>query len=419
MSVGHRSTTLQGVADHCSHWLDFYEAGAPYDRSVFGVGTSCHACLEECGKASVLAGRPLFLEEFEPVLHRTTDQLITTGRDFEGDLEPPLSPDVVYAGRDLALRFLAAYPISNEGEYEIGLAVNKDWMPCPYGSGAYLRARIDRKSKAMPGLLDDFDEGPTLEIWDFKTSWAERGALTLQRKIQAVLAWDRWGADFDALTVYTIAVRTATAYPIHIYPRTPEGAALLERWRADIDAAIHALDRMKVNGQRPASPGPQCMGCPYLAQCGPAREAASAVYSSDDPKTLARAYAVHMAWVDAFEPLLREATKEAPIDLGEEGVVGSVAKEQKVLGENAPAILAAAWNRKTHPDSIAAAQALVEGLIMRLDISRTNANKLLTHLYAGGAEERAMRQKVLGQITTTRTVRRFGLHGKGGDESEE
>lgn len=33
-SVGHRSTSLRYLEDHCPRALDHYEAGAPYDRDV-------------------------------------------------------------------------------------------------------------------------------------------------------------------------------------------------------------------------------------------------------------------------------------------------------------------------------------------------------------------------------------------------
>jgi len=417
--MGHRSTTLNLVAKHCARALDFYERGAPYDRSVFGPGVAAHACLEDCGKR---AGEIILDEDYEPILRATCTALIATGRDFEGDKEPPLSPDVVYAGRDLALSYIRRNPLPT-GEYEIGLAVNKEWMPCPYGAEAWLRARIDRKATEQPGLMDDWDSGAVLVIADYKSAWNESGGtIKLQQKIQAVLAWDAWGEGHDSLRVDVVNIRSGVTYQYPIYPRDQEGAALLERWRADITATIESLDAMKgPNGERPASPGPRCFGCPYLAQCEAAKSAASAVYGSDDPVELARSYAVHEAFLASMKPLLQEATAEAPIRL-DGAVLGTIPKESKTLTKDAPAVLAAAWNRKTHPDSVEAARALFEGFIMRSGFSRANAEKLLQHLYSGTDNERAKRAKLLTSITTTKTVRRFGVHRESeenGDESEE
>lgn len=423
MSVGWRSTTLNLVAKHCARALDHYERGEPYPRDIFGVGVTAHACLEDLGKAYTAEGFELAAEEggAERVMRETCEKLIRAGRDFEGEVEPPLPADVVWTGRDLALRFAntAMYAFSG-GEYEIGLAVDRHWKLCPYGPGAYFRARIDRMHSEEPGLMDDFDGGGrVLVVSDFKSAWnVDGGPIRLQQKGQAVLAWEMWGEQYESLRVDVVNIRTGTTYPYPILPRDPEGSALLARWRRDIDSTIANIPPPEPDGLRPASPGARCMGCPYLHRCEPAKEAARAIYGTDDPIVMARAYAVNAAFLASFKPLLQEATAEAPIDLGDGSVVGTEPKEQQVLGDNAPGILAAAWNRKRHSDSIEAAQAQITGLLTVLDLSRTNAAKLLAHLYDGGADDRAMRAKVLAQCTTAKTVRRFGVHREGKEDSD-
>ena len=158
-SVGWRSTTLGLAEKHCPRTLDFYEAGAPYDRSQFAVGTAAHAVLEDLGKASAARQRYFhFEEDYRDIVQETCRRLIEEGRDFEGEPEPPLPSDAVWAGRDLALSYVDERPMPPDAKYEVGLAVNRQWQLCPYDAGAWLRCRIDSVSTRLPSWLDAEDD---------------------------------------------------------------------------------------------------------------------------------------------------------------------------------------------------------------------------------------------------------------------
>lgn len=412
-TLGWRSTTLALAERHCPRALDFYEASAPYDRSVFATGTAAHAVLEDIGKEGARRGEMLSTEEGEEVARLTCERLIAEGRDFEGDPEPPLPSAAVWAGRDLAMAYHRDVPLASDARYEIGLAVSRDWLPCPYGPGAWLRARIDRVRTCQPDWWED-DEGggPILEVTDYKSAWSadESELRTLQRKIQALLSWRAWGEGHDALRLVVVNFRLRRPFDLVVYPNTPEGEAVLARWQRDIESEIAAREsQVGPDGRRPASPGPQCGGCPYLGQCGDAQAFLGTVYGSFVREDLARFYALALAQGEALENPLRAATVEAPIAI-DGYLVGSVAQEQRALVQDAAERLAAIYLRKTRPRDLEAALANVPGLLAALRLGLAQVESLLTHLYKGSEEERDKRADLLAELVTSKASRRFGVH---------
>lgn len=124
---GWRSTTLSLASKHCPKALGFYEAGLPYDRGIFAVGSAAHSVLEAIGKAAAARGEYLLPEEAEAVSREECERLIREGRDFEGVREPPMPSEAVWRGRDLALSYHDGNHLSAKYRYETGLAVNRDW----------------------------------------------------------------------------------------------------------------------------------------------------------------------------------------------------------------------------------------------------------------------------------------------------
>lgn len=413
MGVGWRSTTLKLAEQTCPRALDFYEAGTPYPREIYPVGTSAHAILEDIGKASVSEGRTLLTEEAEEVSRVTCERLIATGRGFEGSTEPPLPSAKVWAGRDLAMSYVKDFPLSPAWHYEEGLAVAEGWRPCPYGEGAWYRAKIDAygREESNNWLEGREEDGAALVVTDFKSGWNENGqTLGIQQKGQGVLAWDRFGADYDYLIVTIVNFRLRKPFSWTVYPNDPEGAVVLAQWRADVESEIRAREVQKgPDGRRPASPGACCLRCPYLGQCDAAASELSAVYGTDDPAQLVRSYAVNEAFRETFKALAQEATDDGPVEVPG-GLVGTIAKEQRALLPSAPQVLADTWRRKTHPPDLEAAMAALPGLFIGMGLGVQSAENLLKHLYKGGAEERAMRVKILAQIVGTKVARSFGVH---------
>lgn len=411
---GWRSTTLQLAAKHCPRALDFYEAGAPYDRSIFAVGTAAHAVLEAIGKASAAAGRWLSTEEAEEVSRIAAEEIIANGRAFEGEPEPPMSSAAAWEGRDLAMSYQRDAPLPYDMRYEEGLACSRDWQLCPFDSGAWLRCRIDAVGTRLPDWWDDEDgaAGPILEITDYKSAWPTDASelRTIQRKIQAVLAWLAWGEGHDALRLRVVNIRRAQAYDSMIYPGTEEGAAVLARWRADIESEIRAREHQARPGTgRPAAPGVNCYGCPYLSQCDAAQGYLSAAYPASDGRSLAVQYAVLSAMAESLEDPLREATAEGPIEVSG-GFVGIAPKPVRMVRPNAAERLAELWLRRlrsTGSDDVASS---LPGLLTAMGLGVGQVDKLLRHLYKGSAEERERRAKLLGEMTETRRIGIFGIH---------
>jgi hypothetical protein len=412
MAEGWRSTTLQLVSNHCPAALTFYEQGLVTDRSQFLVGTAAHAILEEIGKASAAAGHFLDIDESEAVADRVCEALTTTGRDFEGTLEPPLPSEAVFRGRDLALAYQIDSPLAPDFAYEEGLAVTREWLPCTFGREAWLRCRLDARGTRLPDWLEDDGGGPMLVIRDYKSAWSagENQTRTIQRKIQAVLAWDRYGKGHDGLRVEVVNFRLRQSFEIEIYPNTPEGARVLSQWRRDIEMEIRAREQQVLpDGSRPAVPGAGCWGCPYLFRCEAAQNFLGEVYGLDDPETLAIRYAVLEAALDELKVALKEATDEGPIEIPG-AVVGTLPKERRTLKKEAPERLAGLWLKKTSRSGPEGAIATLPGLLQALAPGVENAEKLLTHLHKGNSEEIDKRHQILAGLVTTKVARSFGVH---------
>jgi hypothetical protein len=406
--IGWRSTTLGLAEKHCPRALDFYESGAPYDRDVFAVGVAAHAVLESIGLASVAAGRYLEPEEAEAASRAVCEDMIANGRDFEGEPEPPLPSAAVWAGRDLAIAFQREIPLPYDFKYEHGLAVNRDWQLCPYGPEAWLRARIDSHGTELASWMDEGDNWPTLVVDDYKSSWAsdERELDSIQRKVQALLSWRAWGEGHEVLKLRIVNLRQRRTFETTILPNTPEGAAVMERWRLDVESEIKAREvQVGRDGRRPASPGARCLGCPYIAQCDAARETLPLLFSSDDPVQIATAYALAVAVVGRFKGPLKQATAEGPIEI-DGALVGAVPKEIRILKPAAPEKLAALWAKKVNPPDLETALAALPGLFLTLGLGVEQAERLVAH----AVQDKEARVRTLAPLLGTFVKRLFGVY---------
>lgn len=416
MTLGWRSTTLGLVSKHCPRALDFYEARTPYDRSIFARGVAAHAILEDLGKATAARGQGYLLgRDAEEVAEDTCRRLLTVGRDFEGEMEPPLPEREVFEGRDLALLFHEEHPARPDFKYEIGLAVNREWLACPYDAGAWLRCRIDATGTRLPSWADEDEDGasgPRLVVDDYKSGWQDdaRALLSIQRKIQGVLAWDRWGGGHEVLELRVVNFRAHQIHSLELFPNDPEDAAKLRRWKRDIETFAASLDVPRIAGnRRPASPGPRCFKCPYLSQCEPAQAHVGAVWSGADRESLARVYSVAEAALDHASVPLREACAEGVVEL-DGAAVGYHLEEQRALRRDAAEKIVGRFLERARPKSQEHLEAMLPGFLREMKIGVAQAEACLKFMFEGsGSEVRERRSRFLSGLVEKKMVRKFSI----------
>jgi len=422
-----RSSALGLAEKHCSRALDFLEAGTPYDRSIFAVGTAAHAVLEEIGKAATLAGDYLSREERERVAGETCERLIAEGRVFDGRAELPLPSPAVWQGRDLALRYCAMRSPSPGNRYEIELAVDREWRPLedPHDPRAFVRAQLDAVGRWAPNPLDENDDGrsPAVEILDFKTAWSASAdeLETIQRKIQAVVAWAHLGSPELTLRIVVANVRMGKEWDLEIDPNDDEGGGrTLELWKNDIVREIRARDRRDAEGRRIASPGAGCIGCPYLRVCPDAARSIAVEVLEEEPAALAARWCLHQGEGQRLREILEPLADEGRIAIEGGGELGWTERAETVLAPRAEEKLAEEWARRVtrgipkekHPEHLANS---IPTLLLSLGMTATNAGSLIETIIPADAENARDRRSALkGSITTTRYGRAWKVVKEGG-----
>lgn len=253
------STVLKYFTDYCPQALGFYEKGTPSDKSIFQAGIAAHAVLQEVGEKGLVGGK-----EVKALADAVVEGLLKHGRAYNNKPEPPMSPDAAFDGRDIALNYLEYHPIMEEGDYEIGIAINLEGELCDYYSEeARYRAIIDRVYNITEG--DEDWAGNMVVVSDYKSAWPTNASdlSTLQRKGQAVLAYKKYGKDknLSGLRMEVVNIRTGRPYHNDLWFNT-ESIELLKKWEDDILMVCRAADETRV-----ARPGANCIGCPYLSGC--------------------------------------------------------------------------------------------------------------------------------------------------------
>lgn len=373
--------------NHCPAALDMHEQRVQeIDRRGFETGISCHAVLEAVGRETERRGRELELPEIEAVGDSVADALITEGREFDGHPEPPLHPDAVFRGRELAEEWLSVHPIQTCGaRYEVGLAVDVDWKPCAYDSDdAWIAAILDKV--VVEDELDEEGETKVLIVRDYKTAWsADASELeTLQRKIQAVLAAKclAEAKNADVIRLEVAAIRTWRIFTEELYLR--HGAKQkLRRWQRDIGTVVKEYGAMLIagDGARPARPGAGCTGCPYLHRCSDAQLYFDATGLPDDPKERARAYMVASAMLDSLKPMVQEDAGYTWIELEDGSRLGWQGKPSQRMKDDAHQTLAELWcenaGKKELSPFVSSAYAALK------NISLSDARAVLKEVFPG------------------------------------
>lgn len=399
--MSYRPTALHIADENCARALDHWEAGVPYDRDVFQVGIAAHSIVQACGEETNRRGEILTCKEMQTIARVVCEKLIAEGRSFDGNPEPPMLPRFAWAGRDVAIDWLAPRPLLPGGRYEIGLGVTDHWTLTGYDSGSpWLRTAID-----ILRLDEDEESGErVLTVTDLKTSWAadaERLNHT-QQKIQALLALAHF-PDADRLDRQVINLRTGMVYTDTVYLAFPETEEKLAEWRADIEGTCRALG----TAPRDANPGARCIGCPYLGVCDDGQDYFENVgsigeYGSIEEK--ARAFAVAVAVVGHLRDILKAENDEMPVEL-EDAVVGYQRQEYRELAEDAYGALLEEWcGEDESPERL-------RGLLRAMKLTKANAEAALKVLYPDRADIEH-REEFLDAHTVVKAKRQFRVTRK-------
>ncbi len=404
-SVGHRSTSLRYLEDHCPRALDHYEAGVPYDRDVYQVGVAAHAVIEMAGKHP---DRPR-----EELAHQVAVALCTEGRSFEGEPEGPLRPQHAVAGRDIALRFLAAHELSPSAKFEHGLAVDREWQPVPYDSPeVYYRAAVD-----MLEVIEDTDEDgyttTTVVTTDWKSAWPTSTAEldTLQLHGQTALALAHY-PEATILRRRAANLRTLAIFEADVFV-DEDGLATVGNWRKDIELLIAVAEHRSQDGSRPARPGATCIGCPYVSRCVPARAWLRGSLLEATPEAIATRLAV----ADAVRKELWEQAKsvagEGAIDIPG-GAVGFITTRERVPRPDIGELLALAWFGAADPKTWREANHSTDqwvGLLQTLPIGVGAAEAVakLLHPSGKGRDWRPLREALVSQCVVSQPATKFSI----------
>jgi hypothetical protein len=411
----YRSTTLRYAADFCPHALDHYEARTPHDRTIFQPGIASHACLEAIG-AAISSGRPHTPEQ---IADQVVRELVTGGRSFDGTPEPPMSVDHATKGRDLALGYLARNDLSPTARQEVGLAVDSDWRPVRYSRDAYYVAALD-----VLDTYEDEEENTIVETADYKGAWPTDSTSLDTTQIRGQLAIavaHHPNASIGRRSV--INLRTAQRHSSDVV-LDDAGMVLIQQWQRDIGHQIAAAEKRGPDGRRPASPGVQCMGCPYVLRCSAARDMWGPVLS-DGREGLAQTYAVARAMSDALLVLVKAACADASIDV-EGGTVGYVATEERGTVTGVEARIAHEWfavaaDKAQEWD---ADNARLLGLLGAMGVGVGQVGAVATRLHPGrgpGKKDgwKEARAALIDGLTEPKTVRRFGIWKASTTEEEQ
>lgn len=408
MTRAYRSTALRLVDDACPAALDFSEANTPFDRDVFQVGIAAHAVLQVVGE-TLRAGKTV---DAAVVGNSVVRELVTVGRAFEGEPEPPMSVAAATAGRDLALDYLTSNELSATAEYERGLAVDANWKPVGYDSPeVYYRAALDVLDIVEAGD-DDGYQTTTVIVSDWKSSWRTSADEldTVQLRGQAAIAV----AHHPEATIVrrrAVNLRTGRAFEADLV-LDDAGMQTIARWRADIDHAIAAAEARGADGKRPYRPGAGCFGCWYLTRCEGARQH---LRGSLLDGLSAEGIAVRLAALEAMRAELIVRAKaladEGPIPLPDGGFVGFTVKVQQKTTETAP--IAHDWFHVEDPETWDGQHGEILGLLATLLPGVTSIKRVAKTLYPsrrGEAGWKESREALLAASVTPKAIAQFGVH---------
>jgi len=395
----YHATNLQLVSRACPYALELYEQKVPYSRDVFGVGIAAHCILEAVQTCTNEIGRELTEEEVKVSALGVCERLMTTGRSYDGVPEPPMKPETVFAGQELALDWLLGVePCQPGARVEQGLGLDAQGQPCSYWKADGLTIRTILDSVRISQEADEESARTVLTVRDWKTAWSTDDSEldTLQRKIQAIAAWRTYGP-VDVLRLEVVNLRLQKVYVRDLYREDGLDAQIAEWWRY-VSATVRALDAQKALGPRPAAPGVGCLGCPYLQACPHAKDYIErrGMHKTDEQRAIA--YAVATAMREELAEELRLSVEGGSIPVPG-GVVGYKVKPRQKLKPEAYAALVEAWEEND-------GEAL--GFAKAANLTKANAEKILRVLYPERGDK-ATREAMLAGMVEPENVKEFAV----------
>lgn len=391
-----RPTTLRLFIEACPRAVDLYEANAPIDRSIYAIGTAAHDCLHALGDAGLTG-------EFDEskLLDAVCLKLMSTGRQGV-DAEPPIAPDAVFAGRDLAERYYRERPLPTaDAWFEKGFGFDPGWKNVSYHDATWFRTRLDVVEKVTHE--DEESYGVGLIVRDYKSAWPAGESLleSIQLRSQAVAVWKAdpawFGMDQPPDFIRREIVNLRTLQTFHADVWTSGNDHILEAWMRQIETAIEA-EAVK---PRTASPGVRCVGCMYAGSCPDA----AGFFGTMKPSDAATAYAVAVGVAKGLEPFARAAAQEAPA-LVPGGEVGWRVQAKRTAVSDAGARL---WERWTQGQTVdPGADGLVRGLLARIGIGVSQVESVAKALFPG-RKEKEDRETFAATLLNQTSGRRFGI----------
>jgi hypothetical protein len=377
--------------------VEAYERGIEMDRRIFAPGTAAHAVLHQVGLHGKDAVAP------------TCQALMVAGRDGV-DAEPPLSPDDVWAGRDLAVRWLDAieWQVGSESaKYEVGLGFKRGWVPCSYDDPeCWYRSRLD----VVDVVEADEDEdqwGVGLLARDYKGWPGSMETLeTVQLRTHAVALLETWDMfmdekpDFIRLEVVNLQLRKRYHKDVSV----EEDAADLAQWKRDITATVDAAAAKP----RVARPGIRCTNCPYVLACKAARRYATAtsMKTSLSREELAGRYAVLQAMSDEAKAGAKVACEGGAIET-RDGVVGYVRGEKNAVLDDAPETIWGKW-AEDDGDIDPRLRELAIGLLQSLHLGVGQVKNAAKNMFMGRPQA-AARAEFLNTVLGKKTTKTFKI----------
>ena len=214
----YHATNLNLVSRACPFALELQERGVPADRSVYQAGIAAHAVMEGVSLCTNEINRELTPEEVNVAALGVCERLMSVGRSYDGKGEPPMAPEAVFAGQEIALGWLLWNPIQPGGQVEVGLGLDGQGRPCEYWKGEGLKVRTILDEVRIIRESDEESARTVLAVRDFKTAWSTDDSEldTLQRRIQAVAAWRHFGPA-DVLRLEVANLRLGKVYVRELY----------------------------------------------------------------------------------------------------------------------------------------------------------------------------------------------------------
>lgn len=402
MAFPARPTTMRLFVTCCPGAVYLYEQGAPQDRSIFATGTAAHDVLEAIGSNP--------LDAPEKVAEDVCSKLINVGR-AGVDTEPPLAPDAVFEGRDLALRYHAVVGVLLHANYEVGLGFGPGWTHEPYEEATWARARLD-----VVDLVTADDEetwGVGLMALDYKSAWpaGEADLDSIQAHFQVVAVAERW-RDFMEEPPNFIRRRIANLRTLEHYDADtwiPDDDRVLAQWKRDAELLIAAVGDPRPNFR----PGINCYRCPYVGACAAARDFIQAHNPlATGPADVARAYAVAEATANALKAHVRELTGKGGEIAVDGGVVGHVEKEGRSPISDVHRALWKVWTGAHGAALDESTAALALGLLKALEPGVTSIEKVIRVL---AGKDKTEKELLAGRLFRPKLTPTFGVYpNKGG-----